>query len=366
MRHESPPDGGGKRAGSQSVTHASSLMPHASAPHASLAPAFTFNGVVRLTRIGTTFILSTIVLAIAALNTGNNALYIAVAFMLGCLVLSGLASQGGLKRIAVDVGGIDEAWAERPADGTLLVRNRSRIWNVRDVVLVSDSLAAPVLIPLLPRRSEHIVPAAFLFHRRGLAHVTAIDSYTRYPFGFFLKKRRLRVASEVVVFPKILGDRALEDRYRAVEGEQSGSQRPGPGSDIHAFREYTRGDSLRHVHWKKSASLGRWIMKQTELESARSVHVVVDPYKPPEASDEVFEEMISAAATFLFDATGRGADVTLSLPRIDIRMRSGESAAPLFRALALLEPRFEPLHATIDCDTVFFSAAGGTRVQQSA
>ncbi|MBV8516496.1 MAG: DUF58 domain-containing protein [Acidobacteria bacterium] len=328
--------------------------------------SFEFNGVVRLTRIGTTYILSTIVLAVAALNTGNNALYIAVSFMLGCLLLSGMASRGGLKSITVEVGGIGEAWAEHPADGTLRVRNRSRIWNVRDVVLVSDSLAAPVLIPLLPRRAERLVPASFLFHRRGLARVTAVDSYTRYPFGFFLKKRRLRVASEVVVFPKILANAALEERYRAVAGEDAGSQRPGAGSEIHAFREYTRGDSLRHVHWKKSASLGRWIMKQTELESARSVHVVVDPYKPREVSDAAFEEMISAAATFLLDASRRGADVTLSLPRVDLRARSGESAAPLFRALALLEPRFEPLHATIDRDTVFFSAAGGTRVQQSA
>ena len=328
--------------------------------------AFEFSGVVRLTRIGTTYILSTVVLAVAALNTGNNALYIAVAFMLGCLLLSGMASRGGLRSLSVEVGGIDEAWAERPADGTLRVANRSRIWNVRDVVLVSESLAAPVLIPLLPRRSARVVPAAFLFRQRGLAHVTAIDSYTRYPFGFVLRKRRLRVASDVVVFPKILAEGALEDRYRAVDGEQAGSQRPGAGSEIHAFREYTRGDSLRHVHWKKSASLGRWIMKQTELESARSLHVVVDPYKPREVSDAAFEEMISAAATFILDAAARGADVALSLPRVDLRARGGEAAAPLFRALALLEPRFEPLHATIDRDTVFFSAAGGARVQQTA
>ncbi len=28
--------------------------------------------------------------------------------------------------------------------------------------------------------------------------MSAIDSYTRYPFGFFLKKRRMRVSSDVV------------------------------------------------------------------------------------------------------------------------------------------------------------------------
>ena len=32
------------------------------------------------------------------------------------------------------------------------------------------------------------------------------------------------------------------------------------GTEIHSFREFVRGDSLRQVYWKKSASLGRWIM----------------------------------------------------------------------------------------------------------
>src|SRR5687768_3289137 len=85
---------------------------------------FEFNGVVRLTKVGTAYVLGTIILAIAALNTGNNALYIAVAFMLGSLLLSGLASKGGLKKIDVEIAGIDEAWAGRPADGALRVRNQ--------------------------------------------------------------------------------------------------------------------------------------------------------------------------------------------------------------------------------------------------
>ena len=60
-----------------------------------------FDGVVRLTRVGTTYILATVILAIAAINTGNNAIYIAVALMLGCLLLSGLASKGGLKHLSL-------------------------------------------------------------------------------------------------------------------------------------------------------------------------------------------------------------------------------------------------------------------------
>jgi uncharacterized protein (DUF58 family) len=321
-------------------------------------PRFEFNGVVRLTRVGTTYIISTVILAVAAINTGNNAIYIAVALMLGCLMLSGLASKGGLKHLHAEIVGLNEAWAGRPADGALRIRNDSRIWNVRDVVLTSEAFAAPVLVPLIPKRAEVLVPVPFLFPRRGLAHVSTVDSYTRYPFGFFLKKRRLRVQSEVVVYPHILADEIARDRFRPVTGEESSTARPGSGTEIHAFREYVPGDSLRQVHWKKSASLGRWIMKQHEADAARSVLVVVDPYKPRRASDERFEEMITDAATFIYHAVKRGLDVTLSLSRVTIRAREAEAAGALFRALALLEPAYEPVYQMLERDAVFFSVSG--------
>lgn len=340
-----------------SAPEAKPLIPHPS----SLVPDFEFNGYVRFTNIGTTYLITTIVLAIAAVNTGNNALYIGVALMLGSLLLSGIASKGGLKHLHAEIVGIEEVWAGRPAHGTLRVRNDSRIWNVRDVVLTSDTFAEPVLIPLLPRRSTVTADASFLFTKRGLAHVNAVDSYTRYPFGFFLKKRRLRVTSEVVIYPAILANDGTVDQFRPMAGDQARANRPGPGSDLHSFREFVRGDSLRHVHWKKSASLGRWIMKQTDAESSSSVHVLVDPYLPKGAREEELEQMIAAAATFIYYAAQGDLDVTLSLPRVTLRARRHEPAAPLFRALALLEPAYEPVHQIVERNTVVFRIAGGRR-----
>jgi len=326
--------------------------------------AFEFSGVVRITKIGTIYLATTLILAVSAINTGNNALYIGVSLMLGSLLLSGLASKGGLKHLHADVGALGDVWAGRPARGTLTLRNDSRLWNVRDVVLTSDALAEPVLIPLVRRRQSITIDATFLFRKRGLAHLNSIDSYTRYPFGFFLKKRRLRITSEVVVYPRLLGD-ATADRYRAATGDQTTANRPGISSEIHSFREYSRGDSLRHVHWKKSASLGRWIMKQTDAEASKSVHVVVDPFLPKTAGEDAFEEMIAEAATFVFHAAGDGFDVTLSLPRATYRAREGESASPLFRALALIEPAYETVHQVVDRHTVLFTL-GGRRDAKSA
>jgi uncharacterized protein (DUF58 family) len=130
--------------------------------------------------------------------------------------------------------------------------------------------------------------------------------------------------------------------------------RPGAGTEIHSFREYVRGDSLRQVYWKKSASHGRWIIKQTELEAGRAVHIVVDPFKPRGVSTEEFELMISHAATFLHDALERDLEVMLSMPRVSLRANSHAQARAMFRALALVEPAYEPVVQTIDRNAVVF------------
>lgn len=317
--------------------------------------SFSFEGVVRLTRIGTTFIIFTVVIGFAALNTGNNALYIGLTFMLGALLLSGLASKGGLRKLEVSLEEAGEAWVGRPADAILRVANRSRIWNVRDVVMVSEEIAAPILVPLIQKRSEKRIHAALVFRRRGRVELNTIDLYTRYPFGFFLKKRRVRIGGEMIVFPRLLDDEAQRERLRPATGEQASANRPGMGSEIHSFRDFTEGDSFRLVNWKKTASVGRMIVKQTDLDAARAVHVVVDPYRPPGATDDQFEYMVSEAATFIHHVLQRNVDVVLQVPRVTLRSKEGQGGHSMFRALALIEPGYEPVTQTVERDTIIFA-----------
>ena len=310
---------------------------------------FTFNGVVRLTRVGTGFVLFTIVIGFAAINTGNNSLYIGLTFMLGALLLSGIASKGGLKHLVVDFSSVDEAWAGRVAEGRLRIANDSRIWNVRDVIIVSQELAHPVFVPVVPRRGAVDVDVQFLFAHRGRVELRQVDLYTRYPFGFFLKKRRMRISGEVIVFPRLLESDGSRGRFAPIEGELSSANRIGHGTDVHSFRDYVRGDSLRHVYWKKSASLGRWIMKQTELDAGRAVHVVLDPYKPREVADDEFEQMISEAATFIHDSLERSVEVVLTMPRISLRASGGDASR------ALIEATHEPVEQTLERGALLFS-----------
>lgn len=294
---------------------------------------------VRLTGIGASHLVLTLVLGFAAINTGNNSLYLALSFLLGTLVLSGIASKGGLRMIRVELVHVEDPWAGQPAAGMLRVRNTSGLWSVRDVVMVMPELHRPILVADLPRGASLEIPVEFSFTHRGRAALHHIDIYSRYPFGFFLKKIRRRISGETIVYPRLLTD--WERRFGAAPdyGESQGTNRLGPGSEIFAFREYVRGDSLRHVHWRKSASLGRWIMKQPELEWVPAIRVVFDPVRPAGATAEEFEHLVSEATSFLHQALQGARLVTLELPRQTINGSGPAGWRSIFEALALVEPQ---------------------------
>ena len=233
------------------------------------AGTLEFNGVVRLTRVGTGYLLFTLVVGFAAMNTGNNSLYIALAIMLGGLIVSGVASKGGLKGIELEFVRVEEAWARQPAFGVIRATNRSRLWNVRDVVLTCDDLERPILFPLLERGATLEIETRFLFRKRGRVELKKASLYTRYPFALFLKKRTVSFQGETIVYPRLLSD--APELLPSAQGhpDMGRTDRFGPGSELLAFREYAQGASLRQVHWRKSASLGKWITKQTELESSQ-------------------------------------------------------------------------------------------------
>lgn len=299
--------------------------------------AIPFDGVVRLTKLGGGYLLFTLVIGFAALNTGNNSLYIALSFMLGVLIVSGISSKSGLSSIALQLESLEDSWAGSPAAGTLRAVNRSRLWSVRDLIVLADEMESPVVFPVVPKRGTADAGATFRFRKRGHARIRRLELYTTYPFGLFLKKKIVRTEADVIVFPELLS--AGEARPEVPEtGDVLAHPRRGEGQDIYALRDYVAGDSMRDIHWKKSAGMGKWIIKQHASDASRALHLTVDRYLPPGVPDSRFEEIVSEAATLVRDAHAQGADVTLHLSDAEIHETPESGLRPIFEALALVEP----------------------------
>ncbi|MDX1584624.1 MAG: DUF58 domain-containing protein, partial [Thermoanaerobaculia bacterium] len=228
--------------------------------------------------------------------------------------------------------------------GVLRIENESRLWSVRDLVILAPELDHPVVVPIVPRRSSVDAPAVFRFHERGRARIRRLELYTRYPFGLFLKRRVVRTEADVIVFPKLLSAREASPSVPEV-GDLLTHPRPGEGQEIYALRDYVPGDPVRHIHWKKSAGIGRWIIKQHAADATGSVHLSLDLYLPSNVPHTRFEEIVSEAATLVRDAHASGSEVVLHLGDDEVRESPEAGLRPIFEALALVEPTRDPSKA---------------------
>ena len=266
-------------------------------------PPFAFDGVVRLTRIGTTLRhLHDRHRLRRVEHRQQRALHRAdVPPRLPAAVGHRVEGRAEAPRASSSTAS-RKPWAGRPAHGRLRVRNRSRIWNVRDVVISPTTRRAALHPAASARRSEIGRARRVLVPPARTRRTQPLDLYTRYPFGFFLKKRRIRITGDVIVFPRLLrttlSASASGRRQRRL---QISANRVGGGTEIHSFRDYVRGDSLRQVHWKKSAS-ARPLDHQADRGRGRAARCTSSSIRIGRAASarRSFEEMISEAATFLY------------------------------------------------------------------
>src|ERR1051325_3086285 len=79
-----------------------------------------------VTRAGIVYALVTLVIAIAALNTGNNLLYIVVAAMLAAILVSGYISALVLRYLELDIRLPEHVFAGRPVMGRIVLQKHVR------------------------------------------------------------------------------------------------------------------------------------------------------------------------------------------------------------------------------------------------
>src|SRR5580704_12326372 len=118
---------------------------------AGLRDAFDYD----VTRVGLVYVAMVLVIGVAALNTGNNLLYVVVAAMLAAILVSGFASAIVLRDLELDVRLPEHVFAGTPTQGKIVIRNRAR-W------LPSFSVSVVPIQPK-PSRQWQSVPTTFGF-----------------------------------------------------------------------------------------------------------------------------------------------------------------------------------------------------------
>ena len=315
-----------------------------------------------VTRAGIVYVLVTIVIAIAALNTGNNLLYIVVAAMLAAIVVSGYVSAAVLRYLELEVRLPEHVFAGRPLMGRIVVHNPRRFLPSFSVRVVSTrkkrkkaakqwrweaaTFAFPfnrpeqdqwlrlpdrrlrrvtvvppppgifhgmAYFPFLPPQSEGSADLELKFDRRGCYREDSFGLATRFPFAFLTKTRHVALKKEIMVYPRVEPtDEALEI-LPLVRGEWESFVR-GRGSDLYRIREYMPEDSARHVDWKATAKSGSLKVREFAREDERKLCIIFDNPVSGTISEEAYEKAVDLAASLAWHFSTQEAEVAFILP----------------------------------------------------
>lgn len=141
--------------------------------------------------------------------------------------------------------------------------------------------------------------------QRGRYRLGTLDVKFTDPLGFLSLSRRLGNNREITVYPAVLNLPLFDVVPRIEPG--LGPQRRlvsevGPGAS--RVREYTSGDSLRHIHWRSTARTGKLMVKEFDPDPSnyafQDVWLVLDMNRDIQTGEgiETTEEyMITVAAS---------------------------------------------------------------------
>lgn len=268
---------------------------------------------IRITRVGFWFVVFTVVVVVAATNTGNNALYLVLAVMLGLLVVSGLVSRSNLKGLEIAIDAPDEIFANRPFRVYLQITSRARLLPRWLLVCSLSHGKSHFFVPHLAPDGAARGSVDLMMGQRGRHRVRFAHVWSVFPVGFFRKGLRYRIDREILVYPELFPEAASVEARAPRHGEE-GTDRKGWGHELHSLREFRRGDDPRSIHWKRSASSGRLVYMEREAEEGRRLSIVFDNGigRLDSAQDERrFERLVSEAATAAHQYLQAGFEVEL-------------------------------------------------------
>lgn len=276
---------------------------------------------LRFTREGKVFIGITFGVGVAAVNTGNNLLYLVLGLLLSLVILSGVLSEIALRGLEFRRRLPRRAYAGAPALVEIEVHNRKRY---------APSYSIEVEDRLENRRTDKRCyflkvsagarqTAAYrrVAPTRGTERYLALRVATRFPFGLFEKWREISMPEEQLVYPSPVRSHS-ERAPVVVAGEQVSREERGHG-EVDGVRELADGDPVRDIHWAKTAATGRLVARERRRDGARAVRIEVANRLVDGAADEAtrrssalrVEDEIRRAAGAALEALKLGSSVHL-------------------------------------------------------
>lgn len=159
--------------------------------------------------------------------------------------------------------------------------------------------AKPIELPPLAPNSKIEVIGEITPYYRGVVRLTGIAFARPDPFNLLNAFVNLPLPQSLLILPKLynLPPIKLPGAKRYQSGGVALASSVGDAEEFRALRDYRPGDSIRKIHWKSWAKVGKPIVKEEQDEFFVRHALILDTFQSLKYS-EVLEAAISVAASF--------------------------------------------------------------------
>ena len=335
---------------------------------------------------GGVFLVIIIVVGFAAWNTGNNLLFLVFSLLCSTLFVGWIAARTSLRDLTVSARFPDHIFAAEPAPVIVTLRNTKRLLPSFSVFVEArgpgtESETTPTrrryvkrllaYFSYVPHHASAEQRVEQLFPKRGHVLIDGFELSTRFPFGFFRRRRRLRARDvDIIVYPKpeMIGD---ELHLLPMSAGRMPSLRRGAGHDLFSMRDYQPQDDLRHIDWKATARSRRLTVREFTSEDERRITIVLDTRLPIEQGEplqgvplrERFEKGVVHTASLLKHFIDERAEVRLVLGDEVGPFGSGmEQLYRCLKRLALVTPIESAQTESLEIDSTMKTSVTGEAV----
>jgi uncharacterized protein (DUF58 family) len=284
------------------------------------------------TREGRIIVFLSVGVGFAAINTGNNLLYLLLGWMLSFIIASGVLSEATLKLLVVERRPPPKIYASEPFLMEVVIKNGKAKRASYSIEVEDLQDRTPIdkrcYFLKIPEGKSQRTSYRHTFVRRGLYTLTGYRLATKFPFALFRKSRDVDAPLDVLVYPARVSVPRPPPRS-ATRGDAT-ADRLGRRGEFFGLREHRSGDDRRDVHWKSSARSGRLLVREYEDELARRLVIGVDNSLPKAVREAVAANVTDEAAPVGPWSNGFGA----MTPAFEAQVSAVERAISIAASLA--------------------------------
>jgi uncharacterized protein (DUF58 family) len=322
---------------------------------------------LKFTRDGKYIVALSMGVGLAAINTGNNLLYLLLGMLLALIITSGILSELSLKGLKLTRSFPEHIFAKQPVLVAVTLKNLKRFMPSFSIqmndLLNEQGRTKRCFFLKAAAQSEQTTGYRAEFSQRGHYVFRTVTLLTRFPFSFFIKRREVANETSVIVFPAIHSFEALPPALARRQGDAP-SQHQGTGREFFGLADYKPGQNSRDIHWRRSAAVDRLVLREYGAEVSITQGIYLNDILPPhetEAKDEQIaadvELCIEYACSLAVRAVTDGQALTVVTRQGAWPIHGdGKGLYPCLKALAVLNfladdaaPRSTSLQMPTEC-----------------